>query len=198
MPESAKFIKIPLSSYTMESYSWYSKEREWNGYQRYSEGNSDEQPLPHLDLSPELLASALRKDLASLTAYSHVTYPKIEETLADKIFGQQVAEQKASGHHLSNLLSERWRLYQDHIGGLRDEISRTKNRLYLASRPYVVLHPMHQINLERQLLKLETDARKEEIEFWKDSMELRDKMLDVAHEYRKGVTRSRLFGRGEE
>jgi hypothetical protein len=99
---------------------------------------------------------------------------------------------------LSNLLSERWRLYRDHIGELRDEISRLKNRLYLASRPYVIDHPMRQANLERNLMKLESDARKEEIDFWKDSMEIRDKLLDVAHEYRKGVTRSRLFGRGEE
>ena len=196
--ETARFIKIPLSSYSMESYSSYSKGREWNRYQRYSEVDSEGKPHSHLDLSPELLTSAIRQDLETLKAYTHVTYPKIEGTLADKVFGQQVEVQKASGHHLSNLLSERWRLYRDHIGELRDEISRLKNRLYLASRPYVIDHPMRQANLERNLLKLESDARKEEIDFWKDSMEIRDKLLDVAHEYRKGVTRSRLFGRGEE
>ncbi|MCA9441311.1 MAG: hypothetical protein KC964_10925 [Candidatus Omnitrophica bacterium] len=163
----------------------------------YSEGESEKKPLTYLDLSPELLSSALRNDLEALNAYSQVDYPKVEGTLAQKVFGQQVEEQKTSSRHLGELLSERWNLYRIHIGELRDEISRLKNRLNLASRPYVIDHPMRQANLERNLLKLESDARKEEIEFWKDSMGIRDKILDVANEYRKGVSRSRFFGSGE-
>ena len=196
-PESAKFIKLPLSSYSMESYAWYSKGKDRKSYRSYSGEDSEDTPISYLDLSPELLSSALRDDMEALKAYSHVEDPKGEGSLAQKVFGQQVDEQKASGRHLSGLLEERWRLYRDHIGELRDEISRTKNRLYIASRPYVIDHPMRQANLEKFLLKLESDARKEEIDFWKDSIDLRDKMWDVANEYRKGVNRSRLFGRGE-
>jgi len=136
--------------------------------------------------------------LDDLRAYSNIEYPKVESTLAQKVFGQQMEEHKASARHLSKLLSERWDLHRTHLEELRDGISRLKNRLYLASRPYVIDHPMRQANLERNLLKLESDSRKEEIDFWKDSMEIRGKMMEVANEYRKGVNRSRFFGGGED
>lgn len=164
---------------------------------RYQTRAYSDTPLSHLDLSGDLLASALRYDLAQLKAYSTLTHSQENGTLAEKVFGQQLEEKKASGRHLTSLLSERWKLYHDHIEELRNEINDLRNRLNMVARPYVILHPMIGANIERHLFRLESDARKEEIEFWKDSAEIRDKMLDVAHEYRKGVNRSRLFGQEE-
>ncbi len=182
----------------MEPYTPYSGGMEEDHYPNlFPARASSDSPLSHLDLSGDLLASALRNDLAQLKAYSTLTHSQDGGTLAEKVFGQHLEEQKASGHHLGALLSERWRLYHDHIEDLRNEINDLRNRLNMVARPYVILHPMIGANLERALFKLESDARKEQVEFWKDSAEIRDKMLDVAHEYRKGVDRSRLFGQGE-
>lgn len=153
--------------------------------------------IPYIDLSADLLNSSLNRDLSSLISHTDFSQSASGGTLAKKIFGQLLAEQRLTGKHLAHLLTERWKLYVDHTSELREEISRMKNRLAFASRPYTVTNPQLASSLEKLLLKLEADERKEEIDFWKDSVEIRDKLLEASNEYRRTSDRGRIVGEAE-
>ena len=50
-----------------------------------------------------------------------------------------------------------------------------------------------QISLEKLLFQLEKEKRKEQLDFWKDLVELRDDMLENALAYRAVQRRADLF-----
>lgn len=116
------------------------------------------------------------------------------KTLAERIFGAQMGQNRYTAHHLGKLLRERHRIYREHQGDLQEEINNLSNRLKIGGGAYSVIPPQVTANLQKNLLKLESDQRKEQIDFWKDSMEVRAKMLETTLDYQSTLSRARILG----
>lgn len=52
---------------------------------------------------------------------------------------------------------------------------------------------MEQVNLEKLIVALEKDRRKEELDFWKDSKDLREGLFEQAIEYVATARRARML-----
>ena len=105
------------------------------------------------------------------------------QTLADQVFGRQVKHAKLGTKRLAQLLYERCTLHYTHIAEINHRLGKCEEYLFLAK-----LNPQdpggrHLSNLERLLLQLESDRRREGLGFWKDSLDLRQAMFEKAEEY---------------
>ena len=131
-------------------------------------------------------AELLRETLSQPT-----TLP--ESTLSEQVFGRELRQQNFSLQHLSHLFYERCRLHHRHIQDIQDRHLEVQGKLY-----GVVINHFPDRNkrlgtLESQLLQLEQQKRDEELAFWKDTMEVREKMFESAGTYQGTRQRFSLF-----
>ena len=120
------------------------------------------------------------------------------DDLTTLIFGNQLRQERLSIRHLANLLCERALLYSRHISDInhrhlqiQEEIAREGfSSPYQSSRQKVAL--------EKLLIDLESDKRKEQTDFWKDTKDIREVMFEKAKEYQSSSQRAQLLaGLGE-
>lgn len=118
--------------------------------------------------------------------------------IADQVFGNQKNLEYLSLKHLSNLFYERCRLHEQHIQDIDHrhlEIQEKKFGVEITPNP---LNAKRLSTLEGQLLQLEQQRRDEELSFWKDSAELREKMFEKAGLYRAAKQRYSVFSEVED
>ena len=126
----------------------------------------------------------MRKDFSTLAEMlSPVYLPGEYATLAEQVFGNQARQQRLSLKHLANVLSERVKLHKRH---LEDIAHRDMQVQVLLSGER--LHPQRAYgrratSLEGTLVQLDKERRQEELNFWKDTAELRTRMFELAGEY---------------
>jgi len=118
-------------------------------------------------------------------------YPAM--TLADQIFGHQKREQRVSVKHLMNLLYERSSLHYRHLRDIDDRLMDCHSRLSIARDLSPIRADLEQVNLERLIVALEKDRRKEELGFWKDGKDLREGLFEHAMEYGATARRARML-----
>jgi hypothetical protein len=116
-----------------------------------------------------------------------------ESALSDQVFGRELRQQNFSLQHLSHLFYERCQLHHKHIQDIQDRHLEIQGKLY-----GVVINRFPDRNkrmgtLESQLFQLEQQKRDEELAFWKDTMELREKMFESAGTYQGTRQRFSLF-----
>jgi len=137
--------------------------------------------------------AALLKE--ALTAYVRPgTY-----SVAEQVFGSQAKEQRLSLKHLTNILYERALLHRNHLKDIDRRLMQCQERLSIIKMHFPVDGGRCQQNLERLIIELEKQRHDEEINFWKDSTEIRQKLFDGAIAY--SATRRRkdmLYGVEEE
>lgn len=156
------------------------------------EEGSESQSPDFVYLKERLYAPRLKDDLNILSAYASETQPA-GYSLVQKVFGQQLEQSKVRISHLGHLLQERAVIYNTHMYDLNQQGNDLKNLLTIARRPYG-FHTLQQIaSLEKVALSSESEERRERLAFWKDTAEIRDRMLDSAIEYRSTRGRANLF-----
>lgn len=113
--------------------------------------------------------------------------------IADQIFGSHKRRQYTDVKHLANLLSERAKLHAQHIRDIDDRHREIQEKKFGVEINHTPDKAKRLTNLESQLLQLEAQRRDEELAFWKDSVELRQKMFEAAGEYRAASHRYSVF-----
>ena len=127
----------------------------------------------------------------ALTSYSS---PQTS-TVAEQVFGTQARQQKIGLKHLANILYERAQLYTNHLKEIDRRLMDCHRKLSILKMHFPVDAGRTQQNLERLVIQLEQEHRTEELDFWKDSIEIRQKLFEDAGAY--SATRHRrdmLYG----
>jgi len=114
-------------------------------------------------------------------------------SIADQVFGNQKQLEYLGLRHLANLFYERCQLHKQHIKDIDHrhiEIQEKKFGVEINNFPD---RGKRLSNLESQLLQLEQQRREEELAFWKDTAELREKLFEKAAAYRAINQRYSIF-----
>lgn len=146
---------------------------------------------PEKDLFKKLKPDAdlLQKALSAQQTTSH--------SIADQVFGNQKQQEYTNLRHLANLLQERSKLHKQHIQDIDDRHLQIQEQLFGVKINLSPDKAKRQSNLESQLLQLEQQRRDEELAFWKDTVELREKLFQGAAAYRDAKNRYSVFSEVE-
>lgn len=104
-------------------------------------------------------------------------------TVAEQVFGNQARQQKLGLKHLANILYERALLHSKHLKEIGRCLMGCQEKISILKMHFPVDGGKSQQNLERVVLQLEQERRTEEINFWKDTTEIREKLFEDAAEY---------------
>jgi hypothetical protein len=115
----------------------------------------------------------------ALTPYAHPS----ASTVASQVFGVQARGQRIGLQHKSNVLYERARLHAEHLKEIDRHLMDCYERLSILKMHFPLDGGRTQQNLEKTVLQLEQERRTEEINFWKDSAEIRGKLFEDAGIY---------------
>jgi hypothetical protein len=113
--------------------------------------------------------------------------------IAQQIFGNEAKQQHIGIEHLANLFYERCKLHKKHIDDINHRNLQIQGNLYGAAINHNQDRTRRMSSLETQLLQLENAKREEELAFWKDTAELREKLFESAGSYRAAMQRYNLF-----
>jgi len=157
-------LYLQKSPYSVDSreYSRYDSLFQWpsNGY--FDKFRSD---------------AALLKQ--ALTSYANID----ASTVAAQVFGNQARGQRIGLLHKSNILYERAFLHSRHLKEIDRCLMNCYERLSILKMHFPLDGGRTQQNLEKTVLQLEQERRTEEINFWKDSAEIREKLFEDACTY---------------
>jgi hypothetical protein len=115
------------------------------------------------------------------------------QNVSEKIFGKQLKLEYFSLKHLANLVSERAKIHKSHIDDIDAKHIHLQKILYGVEINHTPDRKKMMLNLEGQLLQLEGQRRDEELAFWKDTAELREKIFEKASEYKSSKQRYDIF-----
>jgi len=104
-------------------------------------------------------------------------------TVAEQVFGNQARQQKFGLKHLANIFQERAFLYRNHLKEIDRHLMHSHEKLSILKMHFPIDAGRTQQNLERLIIQLEEGRREEEINFWKDTAEIREKLFEDAAEY---------------
>lgn len=121
--------------------------------------------------------AALLKE--ALTSYPSRGIP----TVADQVFGNQTRQQKIGLKHLVNILYERAVLHRSHLKDIDRRLMECQERLSILKMHFPVDGGRSQQNLEKLIIDLEKQRHDEELNFWKDTTEVREKLFEQANVY---------------
>ena len=124
-----------------------------------------------------------------------VLRPSIDtpSTISDQIFGNEMKQQYFGLKHLAHLFYERCKLNKRHMDDIRHR------HLQVQSDKFCVIinkspdSTKRLSSLESQLLQLESAKREEELAFWKDTSDVREKLFETAILYRNAKHRYSIF-----
>ena len=124
-----------------------------------------------------------KSDAALLTkALSAYSSPGTS-TVAEQVFGNQAREQKIGLKHLANILYERALLHKSHLREIERRLMDCNRKLSILKMHFPVDAGRTQQNLERLVVQLEQERRTEEVNFWKDTTEIRQRLFEDAGAY---------------
>ncbi|MFC1675938.1 hypothetical protein ACFL3G_02605 [Planctomycetota bacterium] len=115
------------------------------------------------------------------------------QTVSEQIFGSQIKQQSTSLKHIANLFYERCQLHKNHIRDIDHSHIKIQESLFGVKINNFPDQARRQSNLEGQLLQLESQRREEELTFWKDTVELREKLFEGAGQYKAARDRCSVF-----
>ena len=104
-------------------------------------------------------------------------------TTAEQVFGNQAREQKIGLKHLANILYERALLHKNHLKEIDHRLMDCHRKLSILKMHFPVDAGRTQQNLERLVVQMEEERRTEEINFWKDTTEIREKLFEDVNTY---------------
>ena len=113
-----------------------------------------------------------------------------DKTVSEQIFGNEIKQQYISLKHMANLFFERCKLNKQHLQDIDHRHMQIQEKKFGAE---LNLDAKRLSNLEGQLLQLEQSRRDEELAFWKDTVELREKLFENSVDYRAAKHRESIF-----
>jgi len=114
-------------------------------------------------------------------------------SLADQVFGRQIKQTGLSTRRLAQLLYERCTLHYSHMAEINHRHMKCQEYLFLAQLNRRDDGGRRLSNLERLLVQLESDRRREESQFWKDTLDLRQTTFDKAQDYATAKDRASIL-----
>lgn len=141
--------------------------------------------------------SQLQPDAELLQETLSIPDPSQENSLSEQVFGRELRQQNFGLQHLSHLFYERCRLHQKHIQEIQDRHLKVQERLFGVEINQFPDRNKQLRTLEGQLMQLEQQKREEELAFWKDTMEVREKMFESTALYQGTRQRFSLFSEVE-
>ncbi len=114
-------------------------------------------------------------------------------SVADEVFGQQKEHEYTGMKHLVNLLQERSTLHRQHLYDIDHRHLQVQEELFGVRINFNADRSKRLTALEGQLLQLEQQRREEELAFWKDTVEIREKLFESAGAYRTSKHRYAIF-----
>jgi len=114
-------------------------------------------------------------------------------SVADQVFGNQKQLGYLGLKHLANLFYERCKLHDQHIKDIDHSHLQVQGRLFGVKINNFPDRAKRLSTLENQLLQLEGQRREEEVAFWKDTVDLREKLFESASSYKAANHRYSLF-----
>jgi hypothetical protein len=114
-------------------------------------------------------------------------------SVADEVFGSQKLQYYTGMKHLVNLLSERSTLHRQHLYDIDHRHLQIQEELFGVRINFNPDRAKRLTALEGQLLQLEQQRREEELAFWKDTVELREKLFEAAGAYKTSRHRYSIF-----
>jgi hypothetical protein len=175
---------MTMPNRTYELRKLYFQQNQYAGYS---------QAYPSLLHWPSNAYFPVLKSDAELLREALMPIPSEALSLSDQIFGQEMKQQQFNLKHFSNLFYERCRLHHQHIGDIQHRHMQIQEDLYAAIINKFPDRQKRQSNLESQLLQLENSKRDEELAFWKDTADLREKLFETAGLYRNAKNRYSIF-----
>ncbi|MCX7012864.1 MAG: hypothetical protein NTW86_09960 [Candidatus Sumerlaeota bacterium] len=124
---------------------------------------------------------------------SHAVNPG-DGSLADRIFGRQLAEKSVLLEQSERLAGDRRRIHYARLSEINDMRDDFRNRLAFLHRPYCTIPSSQAAMLERLLLQLESERHREECAFWKDMAEVQHEFIESALAYHAARERHDLLG----
>ncbi|MBN2454913.1 MAG: hypothetical protein JXB29_00010 [Sedimentisphaerales bacterium] len=125
------------------------------------------------------------------------TLSPIEKTanysIADQVFGNQKESEYLGLKHLANLFYERCKLHKQHLEEIEHSHIKTQEDLFGVKINNIPENARRLSSLEGLLLQLEQQRRDEELAFWKDTVELREKLFEGASTYKDAKHRYSVF-----
>lgn len=109
--------------------------------------------------------------------------PKSYTTMAEQVFGQQALKERLGLNQLTALLKERYELHTKHLADIRHRNMKCQEQLCTARWNWKLDGGRRAMIMERLVLILEDQQRQEELNFWKDTSELRQNILEKSAEY---------------
>lgn len=114
-------------------------------------------------------------------------------SIADQIFGSQAERQKLSLEHILNLVNERSILHKRHLAEIQRRHMDVHAQLAGARRDWRLDNHRLATQLQSALIQLDEQRHREELQFWKDTTDLREKLFETAEEYQAGRHRASLL-----
>ena len=106
-----------------------------------------------------------------------------DTTVADQVFGSQARQQKIGLGHTANVLYERALLHKKHLRDIDCHLTECQDRLSVLKMHFLLDGGRPQQHLEKLIIELEKQRHGEEIDFWKDSAEIRQQLFESAATY---------------
>ena len=131
-------------------------------------------------------ANTLAKLLSPVTISEYAS-------IADQIFGSQAERQKLSLEHILNLINERSILHKRHHAEIQRRHKDVHTQLEGAKRDWRLDNHRLASQLQSTLIQLDEQRHREELQFWKDTTDLREKLFETAEEYQAGRHRASLL-----
>jgi hypothetical protein len=125
----------------------------------------------------------LRPDFALLKEALLPYATTITSTVAEQVFGNQARQQRIGLKHLANILYERAFLHRSHLKDIDRRLMDFQERLSIVKMHFPVDGGRSQQNLEKLIIDLEKQRHDEEINFWKDTTEVREKLFEQTNTY---------------
>ncbi len=117
----------------------------------------------------------------------------VNHSIADQVFGNQKQAEYLGLKHLPNLFYERCKLHKQHIKEIDSRHIEAQERLFGVKINNFPDQARRLSNLEGQLLQLESQRRDEELKFWADTVEVREKLFEGASTYKDAKHRYSVF-----
>jgi len=143
-----------------------------------------------------LILKLIIKTRQFLNKLQRALNPEIDyknKTVSEQIFGNEIKQQYISLKHAANLFYERCKLNKQHIQDIDQRHLEIQEKKFGAEINHTPENSKRLTSLEGQLLQLEQARRDEELAFWKDTVELREKLFENSIDYRAAKQRESIF-----
>ena len=111
-------------------------------------------------------------------------------TVADRVFGLQTRQAKISLESITAAMALRRLLHKQHMDDIQQRHEDIHGQMYGAFLHSRLDNHKRAMSLQNTLIRLDEQRRKEELSYWKDTLELRAQALESATEY--GQARQRM------